>query len=491
MKWQGDEYEVIVLGSGLAGLVAGTFLSQRNRKVLLFREKKYHPSHSKDGYRFVPFSSFSEKRLKSSLLREISQSLDLSLFTENREGEGKTEKRPGRLKEDVAFQVILPKARIDLFSQLSKFEREWKREFPREVAHIVNFYNEIERVQHLLEKMITEEGPGSILPVRPRSLITRWFSYEPLPKGRMSEMLSPFSKEFREFIQLQLISRTSLFSDQFPIPAAAQVLFNDDVDEWGSGADVEKLREKIFERFFQSGGRMEEIEGVEKVAKKWKKGFAISLKGEQSVFRCKFLILDSPLHLLPNLLAKRGKRLSKWGEKIHPRYVLVPLFLGIREKVVPVGMKDLLVSIYDLGKPYERGNVLFIAISPRGDETQAPEGRRALTVESLMDFGEWDESSLVEHQKEVMKHLYHLFPFLDKYMEFTDWTWVTEQCRRWSYPHFLYEATPDFRWREGVVPTRVSRDLYFIGKENFPYLGLEGEVLSGRMVGQQILKKYS
>jgi phytoene dehydrogenase-like protein len=491
MKWQGDEYEVIVLGSGLAGLVAGTFLSQKNHKVLLLGENKYHPSYSKDGYRFVPFSNFSERRLKLSLLEKISQSLDLSLCTDHREGGGKTEKKPGKPKEDAAFQVILPKARIDLFSQLSKFQREWKREFPGEVAHIVNFYNEINRLQHLLEKMMTEEGPGWVLPVRPRSLTMRWFSYEPLPKGRMSEMLSPFSKEFREFIQLQLISRTGLFLDQFPIPAAARVLFNDDVDEWGSGADVGKLREKIFEKFFQSGGRMEEIEGVEKAERKWRKGFVLSLEGEQRVFRSRFLILNSPLHRFPNLLGKTRKRLSKWGEKIHPRYVLVPLFLGIREKVVPVGMKDLLVSIYDLGKPYERGNVLFIAISPRGDETQAPEGKRALTVESLMDFGEWDESSLVEHQKEVMKHLHHLFPFLDKYMEFTDWTWVTEQCRCWSYPHFLYEATPDFRWREGVVPTRISRDLYFIGKENFPYFGLEGEVLSGMMVGQQILKKYS
>ena len=89
MKWQGDEYEVIVLGSGLAGLVAGTFLSQKNHKVLLLEENKYHPSYSKDGYRFVPFSNFSEKRLKLSLLEKISQSLDLSLCTDHREGERK------------------------------------------------------------------------------------------------------------------------------------------------------------------------------------------------------------------------------------------------------------------------------------------------------------------------------------------------------------------------------------------------------------------
>jgi len=491
MKWQGDEYEVIVLGSGLAGLVAGTFLSQKNHKVLLLKENKYQPSHSRDGYHFLPFSSFSEKRLKFSLLREFSRSLDLSLFTDNREGKGKTEKIPGKPEEDVPFQVILPKARIDLFSKVSRFEKEWKREFPKEVDRIVKFYNEINQVQHLLEKMMTEGGSGWVLPLRPRPLIGRWFSYDPLPKDRMSKMLSPFSKEFREFTQLQLISRTGLYSDQFPIPAAAQVLFNNDFDEGGSKVDVEKLREKIFRTFFQSGGKMEEIEGVEKAEKKWRKGFVLSLEGEQRVFRSKFLILNSPLHRFPSLLGKRRKRLSKWGEKIQPRYALVPVFLGVREKVVPVGMKDLLVSIFDLGKPYERGNVLFIALSARGDETEAPEGKRALTVESLMDFGEWDENSLAEHQKEVMRHLNHLFPFLEKNTEFTDWTWVTEQFRRWSYPHFLYQTIPDFGWGEGVVPTRISKDFYFTGRESFPYLGLEGEVFSGLMAGQQILKKYS
>jgi phytoene dehydrogenase-like protein len=410
--------------------------------------------------------------------------LDLSLFTDHREGEGKTGEKAVKPEEDIPFQVILPKARVDLFSQVPRFEREWKREFPKEVDRIVNFYSEINQVQHLLERMMTERGPGLVLPLRPRPLIRRWFSFDPLPKERVSKMLAPFSKEFREFTQLQLISRTGLYSDQFPIPAASQVLLHNEVDEGGSKVDVEKLREKIFRKFFQSGGKMEEIRGVEKAERKWRKGFVLSLEGEERVFRSKFLILNSPLQRFRNLLGKRRKRLSNWGEKIQPRYTLLPVFLGVREKVVPVGMKDLLVSIFDLGKPYERGNVLFIALSPRGDETEAPEGKRALTVESLMDFGEWDETSLVEHQKEVMRHLNHLFPFLEKYVEFTDWTWVTEQFRCWSYPHFLYQTTPDFEWGEGVVPTRISKDFYFTGKESFPYLGLEGEILSGLMAGQ-------
>jgi phytoene dehydrogenase-like protein len=170
---------------------------------------------------------------------------------------------------------------------------------------------------------------------------------------------------------------------------------------------------------------------------------------------------------------------------------MVPLFIGIDEKVIPVGMKDLLISILDLEKPCHDGNVLFLSLSPKGDETKAPEGKRALTVESLMDLGMWDQASLVDYQKGVMDHLYHLFPFLEGHIELVDFRWASEHIPKWSYSHFLYETPSDFNWREGVVPMRMSKNIYFVGKENFPYLGVEGEIFSGLIVGQRILKKYS
>ena len=89
-----------------------------------------------------------------------------------------------------------------------------------------------------------------------------------------------------------------------------------------------------------------------------------------------------------------------------------------------------------------------------------------------------------------MKHLNHVIPFLDRYIDLSDFEWAGRHVGRWSYPHFLYETTGPFDWRAGVIPTRLSNDLYFTGKENFPYLGLEGEVLSGLLAANQILEKY-
>jgi hypothetical protein len=221
------------------------------------------------------------------------------------------------------------------------------------------------------------------------------------------------------------------------------------------------------------------------------KGVILTTKKDEKAFRSQYLIFNSPLYCLKNLSGEKSRLLSKWSDRIQPRYALIPLFLGIHERVVPVGMGDLLISILDLDKPYEGGNLLFLRLSQKGDETEAPDGRRALTVESLMIPRGLDPESFTRHQTGVMKHLYHLFPFLEGHIEYTDWSWGEKQWSCWSYPHFLYETASDFRWREGVVPNRLSRRFYFVGKENFPYLGMEGEVLSGLMASQQILERCS
>jgi phytoene dehydrogenase-like protein len=409
--------------------------------------------------------------------------------TGDREVIRKADTRSAKSKCELAFQVILPKARVDLFCQHSIFRREWKREFSKEADRIANFYEEMDQIVRLMRRMKPEGDSWSAFPFRFSPWIKRWLPFKSLPTGRINEKLSAFSREFGTFIRLQLISGGNLYSDQFPLYLAAYLLLQDEGEEWASQIDLGRVEEKILEIFTLSGGKIEEIEGVEKIEKKWLKGFQFSLKGETRALQCRFLLLNSPLHHLSHVLGKKDRKISRWREKIQPRYALVPLFLGIDEKVVPVGMKDLVVSIRDLKKPYEGGNLLLLHIGPKGNGEWAPEGKRALTVESLVSVEQEDPGSLDEHLKGVMRHLDHLFPFLENYTEFADLSWAKEQLLCWSYPHFLYETNHDFKWGEGVVPAQLSRNIYFVGKENFPYLGLEGEVISGRLVGKRLLKK--
>jgi len=489
MKPSRNGPEVIVLGSGLGGLIAGTVLSKNNHSVLLLKEKGYQATYALKGYHFVPFSNFSEKRLRPSLLKKISQTLNLSL-TQTREGGKQAKISSSRSARGDGFQVILPKARIDILPDRSLFQREWKREFPREVGRVEEFYKELDQIQGLFQRVNGKGDFLSYFPLRPRSLVRAIFPFDPFPKEKIDGKLRPFSREFREFIQLQLISWGNLYSDRFPVSFAAHILF-DETNGFNPNLDLERLEREILNQFLQYGGRIEEIDRVKSVDCEWRKGLTLSLEGDSRAFRAQSLILNSPLHRLPSFTGKKAKKLSRWQERIKPLYVMIPLFLGIREKVIPVGMKDLLVSILDLEKPYDDGNILFLSLSAKGDETRAPEGKRALTVESLMKAEKWGQTLLVDYQQAVIKHLNHLFPFLENHIEFVDFKWATDHISKWSYPHFLYEPSLEFCWREEVIPTRMTRNIYFVGKENFPSWGIIGEIFSGLSVAQQILKKYS
>jgi phytoene dehydrogenase-like protein len=448
--------------------------------VSLLRERGYQSSCSFKGYHFAPFSNFSEKSLRPSLLKKISQALNFPLMQTQEKGK-QTSTSFVRSRRAAGFQVILPKARIDIIPDRSLFEKEWKREFPKEVERVEEFYEELDRIQHL---------SPSYFPLPRRSFITNIFSSNPSRKEKMDEKLRPFSREFREFVRLQLISWGNLYSDRFPVSLAAHILL-DEANGTNPDFDLGSLGREILNQFLKCGGKIEEIDRVKNVDWRWRKGITLSLEGDPRAFSSRSLILNSPLHRISSVMGKRAKELSKWQKKIKPRYVMVPLFFGIREKVVPVGMKDLLISILDLEKPYDDGNVLFLSLSPKGDETRAPEGKRALTVESLMSPEKWGQTLLIDYKEGVMKHLYRLFPFLENYVEFVDFKWSSDHVPKWSYPHFLYQPASDLYWKEEVVPARMTRDIYFIGKENFPSWGLAGEIFSGLTVAQQIMKKYS
>jgi len=486
---QVNEYDVILLGSGLGSLVAGILLSRGKLSVLLLKEKGYQPTFTREGYRFVPFSNFSEKILRAPSLKKLFHALALQPLLDPKMEREPTESVSHAPVQRIPFQVVLPESRVDLHCDRTQLWAEWKREFPGELSQVERFYNEAADGGDRLKRESLRANASPFFPLRYPSLL-RWFnSSEPVLR------FAPFSKEFKAFIQLQCLAWGSLLPDRCETSLAAYLLSMDESSEWVWNLDLEGVKEILLAEYLRSGGRVEEIRGVEEVNQGWRKGFALMLAGEEKIIRSKFLVLHSPLHRIVTLPGKRGKRLSTWAERVKPASVVYPLFLAVQEKAIPVGMKDLLISLRDLEKPYEGGNLLMIALGPKGDRAWAPEGKRSLTVESLITWetyhDQWDLAFMYEHMAAVMKHLCHLIPFLEHHIEFIDPEAGNELIDHWSYPHFVYESALEYHWREGLVPTRISKNLYLAGNENFPYLGLEGEALSGWMVAREISRKHS
>jgi phytoene dehydrogenase-like protein len=472
---QVNEYDAILLGSGLASLMAGILLSREKHSVLLLKEKGYEPLFLKDGYHFIPFANFSERLLRLSTLRGLFQLLSSSVPFEFQKGK---ELDPTHLetRREVTFQVILPTARIDLFCDRSRLEKEWKREFPEEVPQIHHLYGELGK----------HRDPFSLFH-RPPSFFQRLFSSEPHLD------LSPFSQKFRSTVELQLRAWSNFSPDGIPTSLASRLLDFGEEGDWVLNSDVDELEKSLWQEYRRTGGQVEEIEGVGKVTREWRKGFTLHLEENRRILRSKVLVINCPLHRLPNFQGKGGRQLDHWRSLIEPRYVLYPFFLALREKGIPVGMRDFLVSVSDPEKPYDGGNLLYLSISPEGDRSKAPEGNRALTVESLLRWDKvkegWNHHWMDEQRENVLRHLGQLIPFLDHHVEFLESDRGRELVSHWSYPHFVYETQAEVHWRKGIIPTRISRNLYVAGKENLPFLGLEGEILSGGKAGREVLGK--
>ncbi len=480
MKHQEYIYDVAILGSGLGGVIAALQLTQASKRVLILKEKRFQTTFVKPGYRFIPFSNFFEKRISSQFLKKISCPSNPS---EKRRVEG-------RSASEVSFQVILPHGRIDLFRERSLLLREWKREFPNEWKRIETFYGEIDRIKEILDQLQQKEHHSPFFPIRQEGFLKKWFSGDSLPKKEIEHWLSPFTPQFQKFIQLQIRFRGNLSTGPIPIALTSYLFRNERMENQEESIDLEELTRQMFGQFIQSGGNLHEIEGVDKIEVKGREGFNLYLKDPDKVVRSRFLVLNIPLHQCVSLFEKKRKIVSKWGEKIRPKYRIIPFFIGIRETGIPVGMKDLLISQQSLEKSEEGGNLIWLALNEKGDEGQAPEGKRAMTVQTFLPFYSSVRERIEELKQGMMNHLKYLIPFLENHLEFIDQTWAEDQVECWSYPHFQYETHSTFEWREGIIPFKLSKRLFFVGKENFPYLGLEGEILGGLILGKEMLKCF-
>lgn len=471
-----EKYDVTVIGTEAGGLFASAILGKRNLSILILKEKGYKPFFEKDGYRFEPFSNLTEIGLNKRLIRWVSEELGLSTkeFSSNDINE-----------KEIFYQIILPENRIDIMNDFSSFfEIEMRREFGKELDKIINFYDNMRDIGDKIRKITVKDFPQNLFPVRKACALRRLFSSFLFKEKDIGRRLTIFSEEFKNFIILQLFPNGNLIPFNFPTSLTAYILMNS-IESRLRSIDINNLKRILMERINASGARIEEVGRIERIERKSKTGFIIKTVEEEKEFESRYIIVNHPIQNISYFNGEEKKRISKWKRFIEPYYVIVPFFLGIREKVIPVGMKDLVISLYDLRKPFENGNLIYISLSPK-DGDKAPTGRRALVLECLIPFENLG-SSLEGCKKNIISHLNYIVPFLEEYIDLKDFELAENQLSSWSYPHFIYKVRVNFDWRGGIVPNQISKNLFFIGKENFPYLGLEGEIIGGYLTAKSII----
>jgi prolycopene isomerase len=213
-----DEYDVIIIGAGIGGLVCGCYLAKAGMKVLIVEKNDkpggYCTSFENEGYRFDVCAHGLGGLNKDGNLRKIIDELNLNLNIK---------------RLDPSDILITPDYEISFWNDLNKTIHNFQDKFPNEADHIKSFFDFINNTRlielfrrlkqktfkQLLDEYFKEEKLKKILSFPlgnlgisyqfASALITTIFYREFMinggyyPLGGMQALPNSLTKRFKEF----------------------------------------------------------------------------------------------------------------------------------------------------------------------------------------------------------------------------------------------------------------------------------------------------
>jgi len=466
------KWDVVILGANAGGILAGTLLTKRGFSVLIL-EEKVKAGSARGKYRFRRFSNLSELLLSRAVIERVYHLLDLPF------NHGAFAQRA-----DLTCQILLPNHRIDISLDRAILLDQMKKEFPRDFGLIETFYSQLQERNWIRRTMMAIGDEQRFL-----DRIGRWFGhvYHTASDRPLSAFLAPIKgdKAFARLIEVQIKTMSYLIADDPPFSLASHfvgTLLQDEVlmDIMGPQGFMDRVKGEVV----RGGGKINPLESFNSLRIEKSQGeFRIYTKGDGDPILSRVLIGDIPFtrlrRLIPTAFSER-----KWAEKskrLWPQYFILSLNLGIDARGIPVGLGDCFVSLRNLAVPYENGNLLMVFMGPEG--VGAPSGKRSVTVNAFVPAGQRRSTTagIKGVIEDMLIHLLEIAPFLDKSIRLIDGRPSIERYRsEWTSSDIIYGGTSSFRVGDEILPTITSMEGLFLAcRGNFPYLGLEGEILSG------------
>lgn len=476
-------WDVVILGANTSGILAGALLAKRGFSVL-FLEDKGETAKPRGKYRFRQFSNLSEIFISRGVIEGVYQLLGLRLT------DGEFAHRG-----DLKCQILLPGHRIDIAAHRTDPLDEMKRAFPGNSGLIETFYSRLQEEDWIRRTMMALGHEEPLLGQIGKRLA---LAYHALSDRRLSAFLGSLKadKAFTRFIDVQIKSMSYLYVDDSPLSLASHltgILIREEVF-----MDVTSPRgfmDKVKKEAVKGGGRVKVLESFNRVQIEKSPGeFRIHTGGEDKAISSSVCIGNLPLSQLKKLIptAFSGR---KWAEKeghLWPKYFILSLSLGLDARGVPVGLGDCFVSLRNMDAPYENGNLLIVLMGP--ESVGAPSGKKSVVVNAFIpvDKGKWDRVKIKGVIENMLVHLLEVAPFLDRSIRLIDGRPSLERyADQWANRDIIYGGAPSFRVGSEMVPTATPVEGLFLAcRENFPYLGFEGEILSGIKAAEAISARF-
>ncbi len=488
-----SDYDAIVIGSGIGGLVTATQLVAKGASVLVLESyvipggsSGYFERVSEDGagYRFDVGASMIfgfGKQGTTNLLTRALAAVNMSLET---------------IPDPVQIHYHLPDG-LDLkvHKDYEKFLQELIAQFPHEEKGIRQFYGQCWQVFNCLNVM-------DLLSLEELGYLTRVFFQHPLAclglvkylPQNVGDIARRYIRDPKllKFIDMECYCWSVVPADKTPMINAGMV-FSD--RHYGGinypKGGVGQIAQKLVEGLENAGGRIQYKARVTEILIENGRAVGVTLASGKT-YRAKRIISnatrwDTFEKLVP--ASKMPKTEKKWQQRYQQSPSFLSLHLGVKSEALPIGTEchHILLENWDTMEA-EQGTI-FVSIPTLLDPTLAPAGYQIIHTFTPSWIENWQNLSPSDYEAKkeaaadrVIDRLETIFPNLSQHLDYQEVGTPRTHRRFLGRDNGTYGPIPA-RKLPGLLTMPFNRTaiahLYCVGDSTFPGQGLNAVAFSG------------
>jgi prolycopene isomerase len=483
-----SEFDVIVIGSGIGGLVTATQLAAKGAQVLVL-ESYLIPGGSsgyfeREGYRFDVGASmifgFGEKGTTNLLTRAL-EAVNV---------------RQETIIDPVQIHYHLPnKLDLKVERNYDKFLQNLIAYFPHEKTGIRRFYDQCWQVFNALNSMelLSLEEPRYLLrtflqhPLACLSLV----KYLPQNVGDVARRYIK-DPELLKFIDIECYCWSVVTADMTPMINAGMVFS----DRHYGGVNypkggVGKIAEKLVQGLQKAGGIIEYQSRVTQIIIEQGKAVGVQLANGK-IYRGRRIVSnatrwDTFAKLLPAKQIPPNEK--KWQQVYKKSPSFLSLHMGVEAAVLPQGTDCHHIILSDWQQMTAPAGTLFVSIPTLLDPDLAPKGYHIIHAFTPNCIEDWQGMSASEYEAkkeavagEIIQRLEQIFPGLDAGLDYLEIGTPRTHQRFLGREDGTYGPIPRRKLR-GLLSMPFNRTaisgLYCVGDSTFPGQGLNAVAFSG------------
>lgn len=488
-------YDVVVIGSGIGGLVTATQLAAKGAKVLVL-ERYLIPGGSggyfeRGGYRFDVGASmifgFGDQGTTNLLTRAL-DAVDMKIET---------------IADPVQIHYHLPdNLELKVHRDYEEFLQELIAIFPHEERGIRGFYGECWSVFNYLNSMelLSLEEPRYLMRVffqKPFSCLGL-AKYLPINAGDVARKHIQDPKLLK-FIDIECYCWSVVPADKTPMINAGMV-FSD--RHYGGinypQGGVGQIAQKLADGLIKAGGEIRYKSRVTNIL--LEKGKAVGVKlADGSKYHAKKVVSNATRwdtfgKLLPS--EHTPKKEQKWQQRYKKSPSFLSLHLGVKADVLPKGTECHHILLESWNKLEDSEGTIFVSIPTLLEPSLAPAGQHIIHTFTPSWIEEWQGLSPKEYQGKkdaaatsLIKRLSAIFPGLSASVDYQEVGTPRTHRRFLGREDGTYGPVPR-RKLAGLLGMPFNRTsisgLYCVGDSTFPGQGLNAVAFSGMSCGHRV-----